>query len=350
MNKKEIELVKPTWGVGSEKRFFNFIKDLDAKDKIAVFSHTDVDGIVAAKIANLVIGANFVRYLNHSEINDDLLKWIKKNKINKIFMSDIAFPDRKYLRKVEKMAKVVIVDHHTFKEDLNTPKSIFLNAQGFCASYLCYYLFSKTQNLENYDWLVACASLFDWMFVQNKDWMSAVFEKYGQKFTLVDKELKQTEFWRLQYEISLASIYFNDNLSKVSDNLWGMYGNIGDLLSYAKEVDAEIFKQISEFWIKKEDIKEGYYMEFQSKFPVEALVVNLLSAGNPNKTFIVSQEKDGLVKVSSRRQDGKVNLPELMRSLIVGFEKGSAGGHVKAAGASFPIIYKEEFLKRLKGM
>lgn len=343
-------LVKPELLVGSEKRLLNFIKDLDEKDRIAIFSHTDVDGIVAAKIANQVIGANFIRFMGYNEFNDDLLKWIKEKKINKIFMSDISFPNKKFLRRVEKLAKVVIVDHHTFKEDLNTEKSVFINAQGYCASYLCYYLFSGMQNLENMDWLVVCASLFDWMYQKNQEWMEEVYDKYDERFDLTEKHIKNSQFWKLQYEISLASLYFDKDLEKVFNALGAGFGNIGDLEKYAKEVDTEIAKSISDFYVNKEDIREGYYMEFNSRFPVEALVVNILSAGTPNKTFIVAQEQGGYLKISARRQDGKVNLPELLRSLVNGFEESTAGGHIKAAGASFPVKYRDEFKKRLIAM
>jgi len=346
----EIELVKPEFLAGSEKRLFNFIKDLSDKDKVAIFSHTDVDGIVAAKIVNQVIGADIIRFMNYSEINDDLLKWIKEKKINKIFMSDISFPDRKFLRRVEKLAKVVIVDHHTFKEDLNTEKSVFINAQGFCASYLCYYLFSRTQNLENYDWLVVCASLYDWLYEKNRDWMKKVYEKYGERFDLSEKHIKNSRFWKLQYDISLASLYFDKDLEKVFNALGANFGDIGNLPAHAKEVDSEIVRSISDFYVKKEDIKEGCFMEFDSRFPVEAIVVNLLSAGTPNKTFIVCQKEGNYIKVSARRQDGKINLPELLRNLVQGFDDSTAGGHIKAAGASLPIKHMDEFRKRLKSL
>ena len=50
-----IEIVVPTWVVGSERRFFNFVKSLDQKDRIGIISHTDADGIIAAKVASIVL-------------------------------------------------------------------------------------------------------------------------------------------------------------------------------------------------------------------------------------------------------------------------------------------------------
>ena len=54
-----------------------------------------------------------------------------------------------------------------------------------------------------------------------------------------------------------------------------------------------------------------------------------------------------LIEISSRRQDGKVNLPQLLNKCITGFPNSEAGGHIKAAGGTFPEEYLEEFKKRL---
>ncbi len=345
-----IEIVKPQWIVGSERRFFNFIKGLNEKDKIAIVSHTDADGIIAAKIAHIALGANVVRFVGHDDLNDEFVNALKAEKINKIFMCDITFGTRKFLRKIEKFAKVVIVDHHTFIEDLNTTKTVFLDAHGFCATYLCYYLFSKTKDLEKMDWLVVCASLADWMFNSNSKWMEEVYKKYGEKFYLSENQAKSGKFWSIQYNIALSTVYFKDDLNKVFNSLGENFGDIGDLAEYAAIVDLEIAKAISDFYIKKEDFKEGYFMEFESKFPINGVVVNILSSKTPGKTFIVSQKHEDRYGISARRQDKNVNLPELLRKLVEGFENAKAGGHIPAAGASFPLKYVDEFKKRLKDL
>ena len=66
---------------GSEKRFFDFIKELNDKDKVALISHTDLDGIVAAKVKNSVVDADIVKLLNYEELNDELVRYLKNNKM-----------------------------------------------------------------------------------------------------------------------------------------------------------------------------------------------------------------------------------------------------------------------------
>ena len=61
-----IELVKPEWAAGSERRFLNFIKKLSVKDKIAIISHTDADGLIAAKVASKVISTGNIKFFGYS--------------------------------------------------------------------------------------------------------------------------------------------------------------------------------------------------------------------------------------------------------------------------------------------
>lgn len=343
-----IELVKPEWVVGSERRFYNFIKKINEKDRIAIISHTDPDGLIAAKIINKVLGSNLVKFITHSDLNDSFLGEMKKQKINKIFITDITFGTRKFLKKFEKFAKVVIVDHHKFDEDLNTTKTVFLDSIGFCSAYLCYYLLSKVQNLENIDWLVVCASLSDWAFKSNQKWMSDVYNKYKMEFSLTESKIKSGKFWDTQYILFLATIYFYKDLLKCFEKIKEDPFNVEEFKKYSKVIDQEIARQISEFYIKKEDLRGGYFMEFQSEFPSENLVVNLLSQKEVNKTFFIGKKYGNIYKITARRQDGEVNLPELFKKLTEGFEDSSAGGHVPAAGCHFPIEYLEEFKKRMK--
>ena len=343
-----IELVKPEWAAGSERRFLNFIKKLSVKDKIAIISHTDADGLIAAKVASKVIGTNNIRFLGYSELNLELIEKLKAEKVNKIFMTDLSWKDKKLLRKAEKFAKIVIVDHHTFDQDFNSPKTVFMNAQGFCSGYLCYYLFSKVKDLSKIDWLVACASVADWMFVKNEAWLSKIYKEYGEEFSPLERNIKFGKFWDLQYNISLAILYFKKEFRRVFDSFGENFGDIGDLEKYAQVINSQVNNAINDFYIKKENIHDGYFMEFDSDAAVGAIVVNLLSSKTPNKTFIIAKEEEEVYKISSRRQDGKVDLPKMLQKLVEGFEGASAGGHLRAAGANFLAKDKDKFKERLR--
>src|SRR3989344_6102474 len=132
--------------VGNEKRFNDFISNLNDKDKIAIISHSrDIDGIVSAKIVNSVIDANLIKFVDYDELNEDLFNELKRNKINKVVMTDLGTDAKEFFKELEKFVDLLIIDHHTFVEDLNSKRTIFLNIKEYCAAYICYYLFSNTR-------------------------------------------------------------------------------------------------------------------------------------------------------------------------------------------------------------
>lgn len=343
-----IELVKPEWALGSEKRFFDFISELNDKDKIALISHNDLDGITAAKISNDVLNSDLVILSDYNGINDGLVEKLKRNKVTKVIFTDIGFTKQDILIKISKFAKVLVIDHHRVSEDYNSDKIAFLNAQDFCAGYLCYYLFSKIQDLETRDWLACCSCISDYLYFKNQQWVSKIFEKYGDEFILVGKSVrKEGLFWDLQAKLSLSLNYFKGNPERVYDSIGKIFGDIGDLQKYSDIVNAELSRLSIKYESEKEIINGIYYWEVVSKYPVKDILANIMSSKNPDKTFIFVQSENGMCKISARRQDRNVDLPKFLGKLLEGFENSSSGGHIPAAGGGFPEKYLSEFKKRL---
>ncbi len=344
-----IELIKPEFVIGNEKRFFEFVSSLNEKEKIALISHTDLDGIAAAKIANEVLKADIVKFLGYDELNTELVKELKKEKVRRVVFTDLSFPSDEVLREISKFALILVIDHHKTERDYNTDKITFLSAQGFCTGYLCYYLFSKIQDLEKLDWLAACSCISDFMYFSNQMWMSEIFEKYGDKFEVKEGQIRKTgRFWELQARLSLALLYFKDNTKRVYDSIGEKIGDIGDLGKYADEVNEEISKFMKKFEEESEVINGVSFWNVYSKFHVEQILINILSSKYPSRTFMFVSSNENRIKLSARRQDRKVDLPALLKKLLSGFKDSSSGGHIPAAGASFRKEDLEEFKERLR--
>ena len=156
---------------GSEKSFFNFMSETNEKEKIALISHTDLDGLAAARVVNEVVQADLIKFVNYHELNNNLLEELKKNKIKRAIFTDLSLENEEFLKEAEKFLKVLWIDHHTFPRDYNSKKTVYLNSQGFCATYICYYLFSKISNIEKLDCLVASASISDCLYFNNQEFM-----------------------------------------------------------------------------------------------------------------------------------------------------------------------------------
>ena len=235
-----IDIVKPEFIVGSEKRFFDFISKINGQDKIALISHTDLDGVVAAKMANKILNVDIVKLLDYEQINKDLVEELKKLGVKKTIFTDLGLKSDA-IKEISKFSDILIIDHHKIIEDFNSDKIVFLNSQGFSAGYLCYYLFSKIQNLEEYDWLAVCCSISDFMYFNNQSWMNEVFLKYSDKFEIINGQIRKSEkFWDLQAKLSLALSYFKGNAKRVYDSIGIEFGNIGDLEKYALIIEKEI--------------------------------------------------------------------------------------------------------------
>ena len=347
---KETKLVKPGFLAGKERDFSKYMKNLAGK--IALISHaSDLDGIASAKLICLVFKPNTIKLIEYRDLNDSLVLDLKKEGFNKVIFIDLMIKDPSFLKKIEEFSDVLIIDHHPFEKDFNSKKTVYMNAKEYCSAYIAYYLFSKIKNLEVLDWLVACASISDNFYARNKKWMQRVFEKYGEVFALNGKFIKEEgKLWNLTNKLSLAIVYFNPKSVRVLDSIGNEFGQIGDLEKFSMAVENEMSVVLNKFDREKQNIKEGYFFDFECIFPIKALVINKLNEQMKDKTLIVGEKKGESYTITARRADGKVDLNKLLGKLTFGFENASAGGHKKAAAGNFPIQYLEEFKKRVKNI
>lgn len=334
---------------GSEKKFIDFISNLDEKDKIALITHTDLDGLAAGIVANKIIDANLVKLVGYTDLNVDLIEELKSKGINKIVITDLYIKDPSFVKSLEEFSEVLILDHHLFEKDWNSDKTVFVKVEeGYCAGYLCYKLFGKIKDLSSLDWLVACSCVSDFCHVKTSEWLSEVFEKYGDTFEFDDGYVRKSgKFWDLQYTLSLAMIYFRDDLKHVFDSIGEKFGEIGDLGKHAEEVNADIERNIAYFDKTKEEFSEGFFGVIKPVFPTTSITVNIISQTNHSKTFIILREDGEYYKVSARRQDRKQDMNKLLNDLFEGLEGADGGGHVPAAGGHFLKKDLPEVRKRL---
>jgi len=335
---------------GNEEGYVDFVKNLNAKDVVALISHTDLDGLAAAHVTNKILNAKIVKLLGYGDLNDDLVKKLKEKGVNKIVFTDLFIKQEDLVEKLEEFADVMILDHHLSSKDLNSERTTFLKCEsGYCAGYLCYDLARKIDSkIEKLDWLVACSCISDYCYKKPEDWIRKVMEKYGDKFEEDGSYVRKSgKFWDIQWKLSLALIYFKDDLNRVLDNLGEEFGEIGDLGKHADEVQNEIDRILSEFKEKREEFEGGYLYKIDPKFSVGSIVSNILSHQEPDKTYIIAKFREGYCGVSFRRQDRGKNMNDFIQLLLKGFEDANGGGHAPAAGGQFLVKDYEDFRKRL---
>jgi len=338
----------PRFLIGSEQRFSEFVVKLADAKKIALVSHTDLDGIASAKVISEVIKPDKIFFVEYTGLNALFAGRLKKNKYDFIIFSDLLIK-KEIVLKFEKFANLLIIDHHIAEQDLNSDKTVFLNNgdSEMCAAYTCYYLFSKIQDLSKLDWLVACASISDFCYDSIYGWMKQVANKYGEEFSggMAEKIMKG-KLWDLQWIISLALIYFKDT-EKVYDKIGAGFGETGDLKKYSDEVQKDFENALKDFENKKKILNGGYFWEVNTKFDIKSILVNWISGEQKDKVYIFAAPKNNEYLLSIRRQDGKLDMSRLLKKIVEGFEGASAGGHFKAAGGYVNMKDREVLFKRL---
>lgn len=336
------------FSAGLEKRFFDFISRLNDKDKIALISHTDLDGVASAKVSNEVIGANIVKFLDYIDVDEMLVQELKNKKVTKVIFIDLDFAKTDVIKAIEEFAELLIIDHHIFTQDLNSNKTVFMSASGYCSSYICYYLFSKVQDMTKLDWLVAAASLSDFCYRKNAKWMTGVKEKYGDKFS-IEQMAKISRIYDLADKLSLMLVYFRGKVYEAYKAIDDNIDNLGNLDNYAKDVQKEINESALRFEKEKKVFGNGevYFWEFEPEFLIKSILINHLSIKYKDKTIIIIENNKRYFEVSVRRQDGKINLVELLKKLTYGL-KATSGGHMYAAGATILPGDIAEFRDRIR--
>lgn len=339
---------------GSEDRFVSFIRSMNEDDRVALISHTDLDGLVAAKIVQTVLNPLVVTFVNYEELAQPLVDELREQHITRVIFTDLYIGNEFFLKELESFAQVLILDHHLAQKDWNSSRTTFLKVEnGYCAGFMCYSLFSKLTNLQIFEWLVACSCISDYCHVKPSDWLSKVYAKHGDLFEQVGTYVRKTgPLWDMQETLSLAIIYFKERtsgLNHILNSLGAEYGSIGDLARHAEEVKGEVERLVGLFDREKQTFSGGYLFECDPRFQCSSMVSSILS-GRDIHSIIITLRPDAhlpIYHMSARRQDKQQDMAAFLKKLLEGLEESDGGGHVPAAGGHFLKKDLHEFKRRL---
>jgi oligoribonuclease NrnB/cAMP/cGMP phosphodiesterase (DHH superfamily) len=332
--------------IGNRKSFSSFISGI-GKGKMALISHTDCDGIASARVVDLALQPDEVFFVDYKDLNQDFINKIVESKFETVVITDLFFKNKDDLKELGKKSKVLIIDHHSPDVDLNSENIVHLNSQGHCAAMIAYDLFSKVTDLTRIDWLVACACAADWLVQNDVEFLTEIYRKYNDKFEVVDGELRKTgQIWSWSNDISSGLAYFRGlNLREGYKEIGNNPGEFGNFAKAIKLVNAEIEEFRKKFKKEKKEIENGYFFELNPKYEIKGMLISELSSLEKNKTLIFAVPTKDKILLSSRRQDGLVDLNKFMFDATNGI--GSGGGHKKAAGGFVKIENYSEFKKRI---
>lgn len=325
---------------GNEKRFLDFMSNLTEKDKIAIISHIDLDGLASAVIASKVIKADYINFLAYGK---DVLKPVidefKKRGINKIIFLDFVVSSED-IKNLEKFAEILVIDHHAFDLDLNSGKTVFIKTETkFPATYSCYYLFSKLGKIPT--WIAALGVLGDMIHYTEENYKD-LFKDYSLG--------EPIEIWNEMKNTGLALIYFKDKKEEVYNIMMKAKNldDLGVLKKYADKIREEIDEQMKNYEKNKEVHGDLVFFYFElKKHDITAALVNMLNKKNKDVTYVFVSKSKEEMRVSARRQDRKVDCIKLLAGSLKNIPDSGSGGHIPAAGGFFPAKYLGKFKENL---
>ncbi|MFA5953016.1 MAG: DHH family phosphoesterase [Candidatus Pacearchaeota archaeon] len=345
--------------LGSEKEFFEFVNSISKKDKIGLISHTDLDGIASAVFLQKILESkdlklNFIKFL---EYGSEVLKPILNEKIDVLFFTDWNadnFP--KDLDLLRKKFRVLVFDHHPLNPELKDEKGIIKTERIYCSSHALFDLIKEKNyfDTQKMTWLVCAAIISDYTWDKSDEAFELIKKFYPN--VKKDSSIWNSEPGLIGKKISGALIYYNPNFKKVYEKI--LKNDLNSLEKVDKIVQKEIEKYLHEFEEKAEHFsKEKLYFYYNNpKFQIASSISSIISDRYFRDSTVIFvtdiKNRKGFVKVSARNQTMQVNLGNLLKNCIEGFENSSGGGHIQAASAIFPKKYlnkfKENLLKELK--
>jgi len=346
-------------------RFKKFITSIIPEDRVAVIHHTDPDGVcsgvIISKVIERVRGKKID--LRHNQkgnvhvITSETYKLLKSKKINKLIITDLGTDENpEYLKKIEKFADILVIDHHKIYNNLSSKKTVFIKPQLVCdidparyaASKLCYDLSMLVTIVSDLDWIAAVGSIGDIAVKPWTAWLNRVFKRHRIK---KQKDLFRTKLGECAILISSAESFDVKNVRLAFDILYNAlsYKDVlhSKLKTFRKKIDDEIKKFQNQLKKKALFDKDVVYYEIKPNYHTKSPLCTILGLKYPHKSVFVVDVSRNPVGVSGRRGDVTVEINKILEDACKGIPGASAGGHSVSAGATVPKKEYSRFKKRL---
>jgi single-stranded DNA-specific DHH superfamily exonuclease len=344
---------------GDFERGRAFIQSIDPADLVGIFSHNDVDGFTSGLLMHYALG-NCIKNIVFLSYSIDLVKnvidIVKENHLTKVVFTDLNLAQNMDdLKKLSDIVPVLVIDHHQFPEDVNSNRLIFLRADSIhCAAQIVYELFREIPeytSIKKYDWLTAIAIIADYTFEANSDFVKVIEEKYKiNNIATSNSQAFSSGLGKMANTINNSTIYFYKDKNEFY-HIFKELKSIEDiekLARYSEPIEKEIQIKVKEFQEKHEKIKDVLFYKINFKYPITSALSSILASKYPESTIIVVVDTgEGIIKISSRCESGKYNLPDLLGLATDGLDEATSGGHLRAAGGSIRSEDYEKFKKQL---
>jgi len=341
------------------EKFKEFLRGISPNEKVAVVHHRDTDGFCSALVFSKALEKLRGKRPDLVFSADYHEKALMKEKLTAFGPGKIVFLDlsidqfSELIKELEKIASILVLDHHKIYNDLNSERTVFIKAQmlsemdgsNYPASKLAFDLCSELTDMDSEAW-IACVGLLGDM---SHDSWEAFFRETSQ-----GTGLSLEQFRALKDLVSAVEVLVPEKFPELFDEFYSKGAK--ELLEnkfrgFVAELNVLIGKYEVEFREKAEFFPELelYFFAIHTDLEIKSAVIDRLTLKHPDKTIIVFRDRGGeLILFSARRQDFKVKMNELLEKATAGIKGASGGGHIPAAAGSVPRESLEEFRENVK--
>jgi single-stranded DNA-specific DHH superfamily exonuclease len=337
--------------IGSKKEFFEFVDLITSADKIAIISHTDLDGLASALFMEKILEAENLKPeelyflgINKDMVSEILLK-LKEKEITKVFILDIGVDsiDPEGFSELRREIDVFLIDHHPSNEVLEDKRNVIKTASSDCTAMTVFDLGKDLIDIENWEWLNCAAIFSDYSHKKKEN-----FEYIKSVYPEVRLENISTSVPGVNArKISSTLIYYKNDAKHVYDLV--KERKMDELTEIYQLIEEEVNRIVEDFSKNKEYYPEKnlYFYEVVSNFKIMSYVVSMISKMGSNKIFVFMFREGDYIKFSARNQGGEFDVSALMKKCVEGLEGANGGGHRAASAAKIKSEDLEEFKKRL---
>ena len=347
----------------------DYINKINEDEEVLIIHHWDMDGISSSTIISKALDrlrgkpADEVKIPSRRAYHLEEDDHEKLEDVDKLMILDFNL-EADELEELEEEydLDVLVVDHHNFDR---VPDVSFVNPRQtdsdvyIPCSKICLDIASELGHDENLDWIAGLGVIQDFGVDSCPELFERLDEKYSEYFPeeLSQEELaKNCEFGRYSSVLNIKPYRDSEHFSRLA---YQALMESGDLMELEAQ---EAYRKVYEVYLEMQDefnkLMENYeeereidrdkmviFFEIESEFRITSSIATNMSTKTPDWVHLVVQTDD-IVNISARCQSGRVDLGEKLQEALPEGSKeegAEAGGHRKAAGASFPREYYEEF-------
>lgn len=335
--------------LGRREEFFSFLNQIGEEDKVAILTHTDLDGIASGIFLQKILEAktkNFthIKFVDYGiNLLDEVAYEFEEEGITKVFISDFAADRSPEFSEFREKFGTFLIDHHILNPEIKDDSNIIKGATEDCAAFLVYDLGKGLIDEDAWHWLVCSAIFTD--FSYKKEEHLKFIQRYYPEVNM--ENISSSTPGLNGRKISNALIYYKNDISRVYELV--LSGELDKLTEAHDIVEEEINKYVEEFGEKAEFYPERnlYWYEIDPRFNIASIVTTLISKIKPDISFLTVSTYEDMFKISARNQNQTEDMNLLMKKGIEGLSRATGGGHPPASAAKIRRDDLEKFKENI---